>query len=95
MNKDSLPFLFGAQYDRAPTPEKACWEQDLAKMNELGFTQVKYWVQWRWQHRGPERFYWDDLDELMNLAARNGIGVTLNTIFDVAPIWLYEKYPVA
>jgi beta-galactosidase len=95
MNKDSLPFLFGAQYYRAPTPEKTCWEQDLSKMKELGFTQVKYWVQWRWQHRGPERFYWDDLDQLMDLAGKNGVGVTLNTIFDVAPIWLYEKYPDA
>src|SRR5215471_7462111 len=92
---ESLPFLFGSQYYRAPTPEKACWAADLAKMREMGFTQVKYWVQWRWSHRGPGRFFWDDLDELMDLAHMSGIGVTLNTIFDVAPVWLYERYPDA
>jgi beta-galactosidase len=95
MNKEQLPFLFGAQYYRAPTPERECWATDLAKMKELGFTQVKYWVQWRWSHRGPDRFYWDDLDQLMDLAAKNAIGVTLNTIFDVSPLWLFDKYPDA
>ncbi len=95
MNKKQLPFLFGAQYYRAPTPEKECWATDLARMKDLGFNQVKYWVQWRWQHRAPGRFYWDDLDELMDLAEQNGIGVTLNAIMDVAPMWLYEKYPDA
>ncbi|HSV13951.1 MAG TPA: beta-galactosidase [Tepidisphaeraceae bacterium] len=95
MKKDQLPFLFGSQYYRAPTPEKECWAEDLAKMKDIGFNQVKYWVQWRWQHRAPDRFYWDDLDRLMDLAGNNGIGVTLNAILDVAPIWLYERYPDA
>jgi beta-galactosidase len=95
MKKDKMPFLFGAQYYRAPTPERECWAQDLARMKQLGFNQVKYWVQWRWQHRAPDKFYWDDLDQLMNLAAGNGIGVTLNTIFDVSPIWLFDRYPDA
>src|SRR3954469_406467 len=95
MKKDQLPFLFGSQYYRAPTPEKECWAEDLAKMKDIGFNQVKYWVQWRWQHRAPNRFYWDDLDRLMDLAGHNGIGVTLNAIMDVAPIWLYERYPDA
>src|SRR2546430_9920677 len=95
MSKEQLPFLFGAQYYRAPTPERECWATDLAKMKDLGFTQVKYWVQWRWAHRAQDRFYWDDLDELMDLAAKNGIGVTLNTIMDVSPIWLFERYPDA
>src|SRR5689334_15299549 len=78
MLKNQLPFLFGAQYYRAPTPERECWPDDLRRMRELGFNQVKYWVQWRWQHRGPDRFYWDDLDQLMDLAAANSIGVALN-----------------
>jgi beta-galactosidase len=64
-------------------------------MAELGFNTVKYWVQWRWSHRAPEQFFFEDVDRLMDLAAANGLGVTLNTIFDVAPIWLYDRYPDA
>lgn len=88
-----LPFLFGAQYYRAPTPERACWDGDLARMKELGFNAVKFWVQWRWSHRAPGDFFFADLDELMDLAHVHGLRVTLNTIFDVAPCWLYDAFP--
>jgi len=93
--KKSLPFLFGAQYYRAPTPEQSCWASDLAHMRDLGFNSVKFWVQWRWSHRRSDRYYWDDLDRLMDLAQRNQLRVTLNTILDVAPIWLYQDHPDA
>jgi beta-galactosidase len=101
----AVPFIFGAQYYRAPTPEPDCWEQDLRRMAELGFNAVKFWVQWRWSHRAPRSdgapapesaskdFYFEDLDRLMELAAEAGLGVTLNTIFDVAPLWLYDRFP--
>ena len=89
------PFIFGAQYYRAPTPSSACWDRDLKHISDLGFTDVKFWVQWRWSHRGRNSFYFNDLDSLMNIAAKYNLRVTLNTIFDVAPIWLYKKYPDA
>src|SRR5947199_10258340 len=85
MNKEQLPFLFGAQYYRAPTPERECWATDLAKMKDLGFTQVKYWVQWRWSHRAQDRFSWDGPDGPMELAQKHRIGVTPNVIMGGAP----------
>lgn len=91
----TIPFLFGAQYYRAPTPEPECWAQDFARMRALGFNAVKLWVQWRWSHRQPDQFVFDDLDQLMDLAQRHELKVTLNTILDVAPVWLYEFYPDA
>ena len=91
----SLPFLFGSQYYRAPTPESECWEVDLCKMHQLGMNSVKFWVQWRWSHRLNDRFFFEDVDRLMDLAHENGLQVTLNTVFDVAPHWLYAKYPDA
>lgn len=90
----NLPFLWGSQYYRAPTPEKECWETDLENMKKMGMNSVKFWVQWRWSHRENE-FYFDDLDELMDLAAKHELQVTLNMIFDVSPHWLFEKYPDA
>jgi beta-galactosidase len=90
-----FPFLFGSQYYRAPTPESECWQPDFAAMRGLGFNAVKYFLQWRWSHRAPDRFVFDDLDRLMDLAATHGLGVTLNFILDVAPVWLYEAHPDA
>ncbi len=91
----SFPFLWGAQYYRAPTPEAECWEQDFEKMKQLGFNQVKFWLQWRWSHITEHEYDYEDLDRLMNLAHDHGLGVTINIILDVAPNWLFEKYPDA
>lgn len=85
-------FLFGVQYYRAPTPEKQKWKDDLYNIKKNGFNSVKLWVQWRWTHRSENEFYFDDIDELMDIAAQNGLKVTLNVIFDVAPLWVTEKY---
>ncbi|MHB9133819.1 MAG: beta-galactosidase [Armatimonadota bacterium] len=90
-----FPFIFGAQYYRAPTPEPVCWAGDLRRMRELGFNAVKFFVQWRWSHRRADQFYFDDLDQLMNLAGDNGLGVTLNILLDMSPTWLFRAFPDA
>lgn len=83
---------FGSQYYRAPSPHKLDWERDLRKMSELGFNTVKFWVQWRWNNPEEGIYYWEDIDELMNLSQKYNLKVMLNTIFDVAPAWIYKKY---
>ena len=88
-------YPFGSQYYRAPSPSPADWEADLRHMAEQGLNTVKFWVQWRWNHPAQGRFYWDDIDRLMDLAGQQGLRVMLNTIFDVAPAWIYEAYPDA
>jgi len=91
----SFPFLWGAQYYRTPTPSRENWDADLKRMSELGFTDVKFWLQWRWNHVAPDKFYFDDIDELMNIAEKYKLRVTINVICNVAPIWLYNMYPDA
>ena len=93
--KEKDPFIFGAQYYRAPTPDPECWEADLRKIKELDFNAVKYFVQWRWSHRKDNLFYFDDLDRLMKLADKHSLDVTLNLLLDMAPVWLFGKYPDA
>ncbi|MEW6653125.1 MAG: beta-galactosidase [Bacteroidota bacterium] len=88
-------FPFGSQYYRAPSPHKDEWEKDLKNMAALGFNTVKFWVQWRWNNPKEHEFYFDDIDELMNLAHKYNLKVMLNTIFDVAPAWIYNKFPDA
>jgi beta-galactosidase len=95
ININRFPFIFGTQYYRAPTPELECWEIDFHNIRDLGFNAVKFFVQWRWSHRTPERFFFDDLNRLMDLADGHGLGVTLNFILDVSPIWLFDVYPDA
>lgn len=91
----STYFPFGSQYYRAPSPHHEDWDKDLKNMADLGFNMVKYWVQWRWNNPTEGEYYFDDIDELMNLAHKHGLKVMLNTIFDVAPAWIYKKFPDA
>ena len=92
MNKE-YPFIYGAQYYRAPTPHKDRWAEDLKAMKNAGFSDVKYWAQWRWTCRKEGEYYFDDLDTLMNLAQEIGLRVTINVICDVCPSYIYKKYP--
>jgi beta-galactosidase len=85
-------FPFGSQYYRAPSPHKNEWERDLKNMSELGFNMVKFWVQWRWNNPAKGEYYFDDIDELMDLAHKYNLKVMLNTIFDVAPAWIYQEF---
>lgn len=86
-------FIYGAQYYRNPTPDRSQWALDLANMRKLGLRDVKFWVQWRANHIHENEFDFSDIDELMDLALKNDLRVTLNVIFDVAPVWLLQKYP--
>lgn len=88
-------FPYGSQYYRAPSPPPEDWARDLKRMADLGFNTVKFWAQWRWNHPAEDRFYWDDLDRLMDLSEQHGLKVMLNTIVDVAPAWIYRQYPDA
>lgn len=84
---------FGAQYYRAPTPEPSQWKSDMNAMREAGFNTIKIWAQWRWNQPAEDRYYFDDLDQLMDLAHEAGLQVVINTILDCAPAWLYKQYP--
>jgi beta-galactosidase len=102
MNASSLRRLlsgsyipFGSQYYRAPSPDRSQWETDLTSMADLGFNTVKFWVQWRWNHPAENEFSFSDIDELMEIAGRVQLRVMLNTIVDVAPAWVYRKWPDA
>ncbi|MCU7496643.1 MAG: hypothetical protein HF314_18090 [Ignavibacteria bacterium] len=88
-------FPFGSQYYRAPSPMEEDWEDDLKNMASLGFNMVKFWIQWRWNNPAEGEYYFDDIDRLMELASKHNLKVMLNTIFDVAPAWIYTKYPDA
>ncbi len=92
MNNKLNYFPFGSQYYRAPSPHKEEWENDLKNMSSYGFNTVKFWVQWRWNNPSEDKFYFDDIDRLMDLAEKHKLRVMLNTIFDVAPAWIYNKY---
>ncbi len=88
-------FQYGSQYYRAPSPRQKDWERDVRNFAGLGLNTIKFWVQWRWNNPAEGTYRFDDIDTLMDLAEKYKLRVMLNTIFDVAPAWIYRKYPDA
>ncbi|HXX65474.1 MAG TPA: beta-galactosidase, partial [Bacteroidota bacterium] len=86
---------FGTQYYRAPSPQREDWARDLARIAQLGLNTVKFWIQWRWNNPAEGAYVYDDIDRLMEIAQQNRLRVMLNTIVDVAPAWVYRRFPDA
>jgi len=82
--------FFGSQYYRPPFPERSCWQRDMENMRKLGFNSIKLWAMWNWIEKDRGIFDFDELDELVDIASRNGLLVIINTIPEGAPFWVYD-----
>ncbi len=83
----------GAQYYRAPFPNRRFWRDDMARMADAGLNTVQLWVVWGWVEPAPDDFHFDDYDELVELADQNGLGVVLSTIAAIQPYWIHRQVP--
>ena len=87
--------VFGTQYYRPPFPDRSAWEADLNLISASGFNTVKLWAVWSWIERTEGVFYFDDLDELMDLCGGEGLRTVINIIPEGAPYWLERAHPDA
>ena len=88
-----IPFIYGVQYYRAPTPDRPHWKPDLEKIRSLGFTHVKLWVQWRWSHRKKDSFYAGTTTAFIVFALGEMLDVWLTPILDL-PQHRVQVYPI-
>jgi beta-galactosidase len=70
------------------------WSEDVRLMRAAGLECVR-WGEGSWTLMQPERgrFDWSLVDEVLELCARNGLGVILGTPTYAAPAWLEEAHP--
>src|SRR5574344_2125811 len=83
----------GVQYYRAPFTDPKHWEDDFRKIRSSGLNTVQLWVSWGWVEATPDKFVYDDYDRLIELAAKNGLGVILSTIAEIQPNWIHRVIP--
>ncbi|HEX2987762.1 MAG TPA: beta-galactosidase [Chloroflexota bacterium] len=87
-------FPYGAMYYRRPNPPPEDWERDFQTMQAHGFNMVKCWAMWNVMHTSEGEFDFSEFDGLLEVAARHGIKVVINTILDsTAPHWLWRTHP--
>jgi len=80
----------GTQYYRAPFPERRFWAEDFRRIYDSGLDTVQLWVLWAWVESTPDEFVYDDYDELVELAEKQGLGVVLSTVAEIQPAWIHR-----
>lgn len=84
--------MYGTQYYRSPTPLPSEWEQDIIRMDELNIDTFQIRVQWRQNERGEDNYWFDDVDELFELAEKYNKKVVFKFLLENAPQYIFDKY---
>ena len=83
----------GVQYYRPPFPVKKYWINDFKQIRDSGLNTVQLWLLWGWIEAKPGTLVYDDYDELIELAQKNGLNVVLSTIAEIQPCWIHREIP--
>lgn len=88
-------FPYGAVYFRKSGPPEEDWANDHRTAAKLGINNFRHWFMWSAIEVAPGKFDWRDYDRMFELAAENGIKVTVSEMVTAAPEWAFGKYPHA
>ncbi len=91
-----LPFVpYGAVYFRKTNPPKRDWARDYRQAAADGMNCFRHWFMWSAIEVAPGKYDWDDYDQQLDLAAKNGISTIVGIIMDLAPQWAFRQFPHA
>ena len=73
-------FPAGGVYFRKSNPPPADWAKDHKTASQIGMNTFRHWLMWSAVEVAPGKWDWADYDQMMDLAALNGIKVILATL---------------
>ncbi len=85
-------FPYGAVYFRKSNPPEEDWAKDHKQAAQLGVNNFRHWFMWSAIEVAPGKFDWRDYDRMFELAAENGIKVTVSEMITAAPEWMYDQF---
>jgi len=88
-------FPYGAVYFRKSNPPEEDWAKDHRTAAQMGINNFRHWFMWSAIEVAPDKFDWRDYDRMFELAAENGIKVTVAEMITAAPEWMFDRYPHA
>jgi beta-galactosidase len=89
-------FLYGTQFFRPPSPPLAM-RRGLIKTiaEEYKFKVIRIWPNWDYVNPEPDKWIFDEVEEVMSYCDEFGLQVLCGLMFELAPWWLEQKYPGA
>jgi beta-galactosidase len=89
-------FLYGTQFFRPPNPPRALRREMLKTVaQEYGFNIIRIWPNWDYVNPEPDRWVFDEVEEVMKYCDELGLTVLVGLMLELAPWWLELKYPGA
>ena len=88
-------FPAGAVYFRKSNPPASDWAKDHKTASQIGMNTFRHWFMWSAVEVSPGVYDWADYDQMMDLAAQNGIKVIIAELVTAAPEWAFRKHASA
>ncbi len=89
-------FLYGSQFYRPPNPPRALRRDMLRTIAEqYKFNLIRIWPNWDYVNPEPDKWIFDEVEEVMSYCDEFGLEVLCGLMFELAPWWLEQKYPGA
>ena len=85
-------FPYGAVYFRKSNPPEQDWARDHQTAAKTGMNTFRHWFMWSAIEVAPDKYDWSGYDQMLDLAARNGIKVVIAEYITAAPEWMFDKY---
>ena len=87
-------FLYGTQFFRPPSPIREL-RRDMIKTiaEEYKFNLIRIWPNWDYVNPEPDKWVFDEVEEVMIYCDEFGLQVLCGLMFELAPWWLEQKYP--
>ncbi|PCJ88200.1 MAG: beta-galactosidase [Hyphomicrobiales bacterium] len=92
MNNTGLQVPFGAVYFRKSNPPREDWERDYGVASEDGLNVFRHWAMWSAIEVKPGIYDWEEYDQQLDLAAKNGIKTVIAELTHTVPDWAYRKF---
>ena len=62
---------------------------------EYKFNLIRIWPNWDYVNPEPDKWIFDEVEEVMSYCDEFGLQVLCGLMFELAPWWLEQKYPGA
>ena len=85
--------LYGGDYNPNQWP-KEVWEQDMAYFKDARINSATINVfSWAKIQPSEEEYYFDELDEIVEMLSKENYDIVLATSTGAMPAWMYKRYP--
>jgi beta-galactosidase GanA len=88
------PFVYGTAFYRPPNPPASERRKMLKTIAEkYQFNIIRIYPAWTYYNPAPDRFVFDDLEEVMKYCDEFELRVLLGIVMEEAPYWLERLHP--